>query len=304
MKKLVLITAGLIALEASALSADFNGDGTGDIAVFRAGDGLWSVRGITRFYLGSGEDVPVPGDYAGEGTDRAAIFRSSVGLWSVRDLTRAYFGGGDAEPKTGDYDGDGTEDLGIFQPASGLWAAPGITRAYFGASADEAVAPGKGKSPRRTNLLRTGQQESYRPGDDGSYRKGRARSFTDHGDGTVTDNVTGLMWAKDGDGTGCFNGQTATWYEAVDWAEGLSFAEHTDWRLPNRTELISLVDAGASVPAIDTEYFPNTKSKNYWSSTTFASDTDDAFMVVFDVGSTGVQVKLDGDYVRAVRQGR
>ena len=31
-------------------AADFDGDGTGDIAIFRTSLGLWSVRGITRVY--------------------------------------------------------------------------------------------------------------------------------------------------------------------------------------------------------------------------------------------------------------
>ena len=299
-----ILAAGTFALGACAFSADFNGDGTGDIAVFRPTAGLWSVRAISRFYLGSSADVPVPGDYTGNGTDLAAVFRSAEGLWSVRGLTRTYFGGSADEPMPGDYNGDGTEDLGVFQAASGLWAARGITRAYFGASADEPLPPGKGKSPERTNLLRTGQQASYHAGDDGADRKGQPPSYSDNPDGTVTDNVTGLMWASDGVGEGCNFGDQTGWEAAVDWAEGLNFAGQTDWRLPNRTELISLIDLGRHSPCIDSSHFPNTKSKNYWTSTTFSGTTAQAFMVVFDIGSTGAQVKTDSYYIRAVRGGR
>ena len=299
-----LLAAVILPLAASALSADFNGDGTGDIAVFRPTAGLWSVRAISRFYLGSSADVPVPGDYTGNGTDLAAVFRSAEGLWSVRGLTRTYFGGSADEPMPGDYNGDGTEDLGVFQAASGLWAARGITRAYFGASADEPLPPGKGKSPERTNLLRTGQAESYYAGDDGAYRKGHPPSYTDNGDGTVTDSVTGLVWAKDGDEAGCNFGAHTDWEAAIDWAEGLDFAGQTDWRLPNRPELISLVDHGAHQPSIDDAYFPHTKSSNYWTSTTFTHETGSAFVVIFDVGSNGALDKGSAYYVRAVRGGR
>ena len=73
-------------------SADFNGDGTGDVVAFRPSTGLWSVQGITRMYLGSTGDIPVPGDYSGNGTDQAAIFRPSTGMWSIRNITRTYFG--------------------------------------------------------------------------------------------------------------------------------------------------------------------------------------------------------------------
>jgi len=59
-------------------------------------------------------------------------------------------------------------------------------------------------------LRKTGQTTIYRTGDDGYYQKGIARSYTDNHDGTVTDNVTGLMWAKDGNAAGCLNGQNVT----------------------------------------------------------------------------------------------
>jgi hypothetical protein len=44
--------------------------------------------------------------------------------------------------------------------------------------------------------LKTGQSVSYVAGDDGAVQKGQGRSYTDNGDGTITDNKTGLMWEK------------------------------------------------------------------------------------------------------------
>jgi len=60
--------------------------------------------------------------------------------------------------------------------------------------------------------------------------------FEDKGDGTITDNATGLMWMQDDDGEGM------VWEDALDYAEGFSFANFDDWRLPNAKELQSILD--------------------------------------------------------------
>ena len=128
--------------------ADFDGDGTSDIAVFRGGSGggvrqggsgLWAVRGVTRVYFGSGDDIPKPGDYDGDGITDIGVFRGSSGLWAVRGVTRIYFGSSSDTLVSGDYDGDGCCDVGVFRSGSGLWAVRGITRVYFGGSGDTPV---------------------------------------------------------------------------------------------------------------------------------------------------------------------
>jgi len=60
--------------------------------------------------------------------------------------------------------------------------------------------------------------------------------FEDNGNGTITDNATGLMWAKDDDGEGM------TWGEALSYAENATDAGYSDWRLPNAKELQSILD--------------------------------------------------------------
>lgn len=130
-------------------SADFDGDGTGDVVAFRPSTGLWSVQGITRMYLGSAGDIPVPGDYSGNGTDQAAIFRPSTGMWSVRDVTRVYLGNSEDEARPGDYDGDRIFDIAIFRPSTGMWSIRNITRTYFGNSEDVVIAAGTVKAPER-----------------------------------------------------------------------------------------------------------------------------------------------------------
>ena len=91
-------------------------------------------------------------------------------------------------------------------------------------------------------LPKTGQTTSYAIGDDGDLEKGVAwpsPRFADNGDGTVTDNLTGLMWDQTGDRFGM-----RTWAQALSDVNGLSFAGHSDWRLPNVNELRSLANYG------------------------------------------------------------
>ncbi len=60
--------------------------------------------------------------------------------------------------------------------------------------------------------------------------------YTDNGDGTVSDNATGLMWQQSDDGN------TRDWENALSYSENLSFGGHSDWRLPSAKELQSIVD--------------------------------------------------------------
>jgi Protein of unknown function (DUF1566) len=76
-------------------------------------------------------------------------------------------------------------------------------------------------------------------GQDGDIRAGAALSYTDNGDGTITDNNTGLMWEKKSDDGSIHDQDTAyTWDDAfgvhiAGLNAGSGFAGHTDWRLPN-----------------------------------------------------------------------
>lgn len=61
-------------------------------------------------------------------------------------------------------------------------------------------------------------------------------NFNDNGDGTITDNATGLIWQQADDGN------TRDWENALLYAENLNLAGYNDWRLPNAKELQSIVD--------------------------------------------------------------
>ena len=142
-------------------------------------------------------------------------------------------------------------------------------------------------------------------------------AFTDNGDGTITDTTTGLVWDK------CSRGQvwdnttppgtctgaasTHSWAAALAEATVANAASHrgqAGWRLPNRTELESLVKIDAHSPAIDDTYFPATPSNWYWTSTTHALDPADAWFVYFGNGLPNASYKAGAYRVRLVRSGQ
>ena len=155
-------------------------------------------------------------------------------------------------------------------------------------------------------LPKTGQTTVYQTGDDGTYQKGYSGTrFTNNGDGTITDNATNLMWVANPTSAGV--GGTYKWYDsalltypAIAACEDLIYAGHADWRLPNVKELQSIVDYGRYSPSINTTYFTS-QSTNYWSGTTYAGSTDDAWDVNFLNGYVDDLSKTTALYVRPVR---
>ncbi len=154
------------------------------------------------------------------------------------------------------------------------------------------VRGGEATSP--APVFQTGQTKSLYPGDDGDLQQGVAwpdPRFTDNGDGSVTDNLTGLVWLKDADCRDTVsdvsrNKGFLTWDEALSWSRNLASGNcglsdgsvAGDWRMPNREELESLIDFGNFSPALpDTrgtgqwsqgEPFDNVQNAFYWSSST------------------------------------
>ena len=125
---------------------------------------------------------------------------------------------------------------------------------------------------------------------------GLLADFSRSGD-VVTDSLTSLQWQDDA------VGDTMEWQEAIDYCESLSLGDYDDWRLPNKKELLSIVDYTKYDPSIDSQ-FQNTTSSYYWSSTTYVNYTYSAWSVNFRNGSTGSSNKDYGKYVRCVRAGQ
>ena len=119
--------------------------------------------------------------------------------------------------------------------------------------------------------------------------------------GVVKDNKTGLHWQDDYSDNGN-SIKFTTWVAAIEYCETLSL-DGGGWRLPNKKELLSIVDYGRDNLSIDTVFLntANTDSNYYWSSTTYAGDTDNAWAVVFDYGGTPNYSKSYDCYVRCVR---
>ena len=113
--------------------------------------------------------------------------------------------------------------------------------------------------------------------------------------GTVIDQSTGLMWSK------ATTAKGKTWAEAKAAAEAVRLGGYTDWRLPTRAELLTLVDDTRSNPAIDTTMF-DCESDWYWTSTPLASSPSDcAWGVLFNLGNAYYLHQGSGGRVRAVR---
>lgn len=148
------------------------------------------------------------------------------------------------------------------------------------------------------NLPDTGQITSYTAtfGEDSDYSI-NPPTYTDNGNGTVTDNVSGLMWQQDEAGS-------ADWGDAVNYCNNSTLAGYIDWRLPSKKELMSIVDYESHDPSIDITYFPGTISWYYWSSTTYASGWSNACFVNFSNGYVVNASKSASYYVRCVRGGQ
>ena len=124
-------------------------------------------------------------------------------------------------------------------------------------------------------------------GQDGHFNDPRrVHSYSDNGNGTVTDEVTGIIWEKN-------DAAADNWADAVSYCEDLVLGGvgPDAWRLPEIQELWSILDLGAANPAIESD-FPTAQS-TLWSATSAGGDTDaeSAWMVDVINGESSVQLK-------------
>ena len=178
-------------------------------------------------------------------------------------------------------------------------------------------------------VVKTGQTKSYRTHDDGDLKKGVAwptPRFTDNNNGTVTDNLTGLIWLKNANCAGAME----NWNTAIDYAAalydgctscfgtggdcGLSDGSSAgDWRLPNRNEVLSLINIAyynptlsnteGTRPWMEGDPFTGVQYANYWSSTTIMGRTGFSWGVNFGNGNVVRHDKSSEMYVWCVRDG-
>ena len=169
---------------------------------------------------------------------------------------------------------------------------------------------------------KTGQITSYSTtgGEDGDLKKGVAwpsKRFTDKGNGTVTDNLTKLIWLKDANAFG-----QRTWEQALSDANTLASGSHGltdgskagDWRLPNVKELHSLIDFAYTNPALSSasgksqwvsgDAFLGVRPGYYFSSTTYSGGLAIAWLMDLYDGYAGYGGKASTGYVWPVRAGQ
>jgi len=154
----------------------------------------------------------------------------------------------------------------------------------------------------------------------------------DHGSAPhcALDTWTSLIWeVKTSDGDARDSHQTYSWFDSDDhlnggfpgyrnrgnckiascdtesyiaYANKIHFCGRSDWRLPTREELRSLVDYEVPYPGptVDRRMFPNTVSQFYWSATANANDRETAWGIGFSFGYDYAYFKSDHGYVRLV----
>jgi hypothetical protein len=137
----------------------------------------------------------------------------------------------------------------------------------------------------------------------------RDSRYTAHSNGTVTDHVTKLMWAKCALGKNAptcsgSNDNTYTWQEAIELASSSTLAGYTDWRLPNIKELSSLVSLNCFGPAINLNIFPMAGGYDFWSSSPLFPDDRFAWVISFSRGQDLYIERFKGNRVRFVRLGQ
>lgn len=161
-------------------------------------------------------------------------------------------------------------------------------------------------------------------GQDGAVQAGVGRGYVDNGYGTITDTATGLMWEKLSDDTSLHDKDNVyTWPNAFNYKIALlnfeGFAGYSDWRVPNLSELQSIVSYGAVGPAAAPAF--NTgcvqwctvlncsctlggTTYSFWSSTTWRPNPTSVMSIFFYSGVVErSHYSNDQLHVRAVRGG-
>ncbi len=169
-------------------------------------------------------------------------------------------------------------------------------------------------------------------GQDGDTQRGLAwptPRFSDNGDGTVTDNLTDLIWLEDANCITFYAGDNYP-NNARSWAAALNSANNLadgicglsdsssagDWSLPNVKELLSLSDFSFSQPALSNDAgtgqwtsgsgsaFSGVQSQYYWSSSSIVNNPRNAWVVNLYTGGGTDDKKPDSNYVWPVRAGQ
>jgi hypothetical protein len=119
--------------------------------------------------------------------------------------------------------------------------------------------------------------------------------FTDNGNGTITDNVTDLVWQK------LHSTDSLTWEQSLTYADTATIGGYSDWRLPNIKELHSLNDENFVNPSVNNAFFSNVGVNKFWSSTSLPNQTTKAWYLSTQFGITTYDAKTVKHYIYCVR---
>jgi c(7)-type cytochrome triheme protein len=128
---------------------------------------------------------------------------------------------------------------------------------------------------------------------------------------SVSDNQTGLIWMRciygsSWNGSSCDQGKSwytwFSWNDAMRSARRIRFGGYEDWRLPNREELLTIVEKGCAPSTIDQTLFPETPAGKFWSSSEYSNNSEYAWLVDFGDGRSASELKATSSYyMRPVR---
>jgi Protein of unknown function (DUF1566) len=203
-----------------------------------------------------------------------------------------------------------------------------VMAAWMGALVPPAFAKKAPASP--APVAQTGQTQCWDAngnlihctgtGQDGEIQAGvewPTPRFIDNQNGTVTDQLTGLIWLKNAN---CVPGGAA-WADALTAANTLAHghcgltdgSKAGDWRLPNVKELLSLIDVEFYTPALSNaagtaqwregDAFLDVQTSIYWTSTTFVGGPDSAWSISLNAGDIGLNPKYNAFFAWPVREG-
>ena len=135
------------------------------------------------------------------------------------------------------------------------------------------------------------------------------KNVVDNQDGTVSFSGTKLMWmqcsiGQDWNQGDCIGSPISLTWEQVYSESIKEYHLYNDWRVPNINELVSIVEERCFEPTVNLNFFPNTPSGTYWSSSPYAGSGNGAWHIDFKTGTIlgfNGNVKNSPRYLRLVR---